>query len=136
MDDNAEMVALFLDTHAKSNNGTVTGAAFEKAAALVRSQCTENRDLKSAFDDRCRVIEMQLEDKEILSDKNSRLQSAIDWVISDAAYKAPEQMNEVCENWLDRLSAVSSRQECKHEWGINHSAGVRMPQCKHCGERP
>ena len=37
------------------------------------------------------------------------LEGAIDWVLNDAKYKAPEQVTPECRRWVDRLHAVKSK---------------------------
>ena len=40
-----------------------------------------------------------------------RYKAAIEWVLNDAKYKAPEQVTEECLVWLDRLRAAVSAPE-------------------------
>jgi hypothetical protein len=41
--------------------------------------------------------------------KEKILLSAIEWVIRDASFKAPEEIGPVCERWLDHLTAALNR---------------------------
>ncbi len=40
-----------------------------------------------------------------------RYKEAIEWVLNDASYKAPEQVTEECLIWLDRLRNAISRED-------------------------
>lgn len=39
-------------------------------------------------------------------DKLLRLKQAVEWVLDDGSYKAPEEWNWLCKRWYERLSAA------------------------------
>ncbi len=47
--------------------------------------------------------------------ENERLRAAIDWVLNDAAYKAPEQIGEAAQRWLGRLADARTAPSTQHQ---------------------
>jgi hypothetical protein len=42
--------------------------------------------------------------------ESTELRAAVDWVLNDAAYKAPELIGPVCARWIDRLQRAASQE--------------------------
>jgi hypothetical protein len=50
-----------------------------------------------------------------MSDKERVLVAAVEWVLNDAMFKAPEQVGPVAERWIDRLTRAMNEYKSEPE---------------------
>lgn len=122
MDDNARLGNL-LDDYGRAFHAAMTG----NGGNGTQERADSARKLLADFALRSVPAQGMVMVPRELPEISKKMAEAVRWILHDAAFKAPEQIGDIAERWVDRLQAVeafAAQALSAAEEGINPRTGM------------